>query len=319
MRSISDFIQEQESGIYVSAASDNLEKAYAECAAALSLAKCYSEQAVIMEFAEENGIDSLNIVQESGDEKKENIFKRAGAGIKNAWGKVVEFFKAVYRKISAYVAEKKMNSLKKLVDKLPDEAVVKGISDNKDGLLIFSFMSAFNEMLEELTKNETERKNFKSTDEMNEFKSLSEILENFKSQTNVVDKDDANTMSNGADIKLVLNNALFDRKKVYATLKDIDKKIKELEKSAKVKDKDAKGKDEAQANLAKAEAHDDRELADFWRSFVNAITVALDKALKQFHKYYGAIKKAIKDWNEKHPDQAVDTSDIEDVNIAVDQ
>lgn len=310
MRSISEFIQEQESGIYVSAASDNLEKAYAECAAALSLAKCYSEQAVIMEFAEENGIDSLNIVQESGDEKKENIFKRAGAGIKNAWGKVVEFFKAVYRKISAYVAEKKMNSLKKLVDKLPDEAVVKGISDNKDGLLIISFMSAFNEMLEDLAKNDKNE---------SDAKSLAEVLENFKSRTNVVDKDDADTMSNGADIKLVLNNALFDRKKVYATLKDIDKKIKELEKSAKVKDKDAKSKDEAQAKLDKDMAITDRANADLWRSFINAITVALDKALKQFHKYYGAIKKAIKKWNESHPDQAVDTSDIEDINIAVDQ
>ena len=308
MRSISDFIQEQESGIYVSATSDNLEKAYAECAAALSLAKCYSEQAVIMEFAEENGIDSLNIVQESGDEKKENIFKRAGAGIKNAWGKVVEFFKAVYRKISAYVAEKKMNSLKKLVEKLPDEAVVKGISDNKDGLLIISFMSAFNEMLEELEKVDK-----RESDE----KPIDEIFENFKSQASVVDEGDANLMTKGSNIKMMLNNALFDRKKVYATLKDIDKKIKVFEKSAKNKDKeleskDAESKGDVQANLDKASADADRFNAERWRSFVNAMTVALDNALKQFHKYYGAIKKAIKNWNESHPDQAVDTSDIED-------
>ena len=307
MRSISEFIQEQESGIYVSAASDNLEKAYAECAAALSLAKCYSEQAVIMEFAEENGIDSLNIVQESGDEKKENIFKRAGAGIKNAWGKVVEFFKAVYRKISAYVAEKKMNSLKKLVDKLPDEAVVKGLSKNKDGLLIIAFMLAFDEMLDELAKNDKNE---------NDAKSLTEILETFKLQVNEVDESDEAT---GSDMKYIFNEALFDRKKVYATLKDIDKKIKELEKTAKEKEKAAEGKDDAQANSDKAMASTNRANADFWRSFINAITVALDNALKQFHKYYAAIKKAIKKWNESHPDQAVDTSDIEDINIAVEQ
>ena len=170
------------------------------------------------------------------------------------------------------------------------------------------FVDDYNEMLEELEKVDK-----RESDE----KPIDEIFENFKSQASVVDEGDANLMTKGSNIKMMLNNALFDRKKVYATLKDIDKKIKVFEKSAKNKDKeleskDAESKGDVQANLDKASADADRFNAERWRSFVNAMTVALDNALKQFHKYYGAIKKAIKNWNESHPDQAVDTSDIED-------
>lgn len=113
-RSISEFIQESENCV-ATPGTDNFVKMYAETAAAISLAQCYTEQAMIMEFAAENGIDSLRIVQEADEEKKDNIFKRAGGAIKGAWGKFIEFIKGILTKIkNAFVNQKAKAMAKKL-------------------------------------------------------------------------------------------------------------------------------------------------------------------------------------------------------------
>lgn len=116
-KSISEFIQEQEVGT-VATGSDNLVKAYAECAAALSLAQCYTEQATIMEFAAENDIDSLNIVQEADSEKKEGIFKRAGGAIKNAFKKFIALIKALIAKIKNLFTNAKTKAVAKRLSEL---------------------------------------------------------------------------------------------------------------------------------------------------------------------------------------------------------
>lgn len=281
MRSISEFIQEQETGITVASNCDNLEKAYAECAAALSLATCYSEQAMIMEFAEENGIDSLNIVQESGDEeKKENIFKRAGAGLKNAWGKVVEFFKAIYRKISGFVADQRMAKLKELIDALPDEGEVEGVSSRAFCLskFIMTFdtsVSAIAESLADGIDNVADANAIKSaTNKMNEFE-----------EGNKEEKVGKITC---AKIKEHFADS-FEKGKIQSAIKSIDKGISALEKAAKKNDKDENG-DKTAATAQKL-------TAEQLTALINATTKAYDFALKEFNKTYDTLKGGIKKFN----------------------
>ena len=66
-KSITEFITEQETGS-ASTGSDNLVKAYAETAAAISLAQSYAEQASLAAFASENGINTLCIAEAAGEE-----------------------------------------------------------------------------------------------------------------------------------------------------------------------------------------------------------------------------------------------------------
>lgn len=103
-KSISEFITEQETGV-VSTASDNYVQAYCECAAALSLANCYAEHAAIMEFAEENGINRIRIVQEAEDKK--NIFKRAGGAVARGFKAFIEFIKSIFGKITGIFKDAK--------------------------------------------------------------------------------------------------------------------------------------------------------------------------------------------------------------------
>ena len=271
MRSISDFIQEQESGIY----SDiSLEKAYAECAAALSLAKCYSEQALIMEFAEENGIDSLNIIQESGDDKKENIFKRAGAGIKNVWAKIIKFFKAIYRRIALCITEKRIDAFMEEINKLDKKDTVKSFDERS--FSIFDFMNTFKEFIEEYNEWITK------TD--NSLFDTKKYISDFEDCINEEEWDHDIEDHSGLVIKSTINEKI-DRKKIFSTLKEIDKKIKELEKSAKATDKNDQATD---ADKTKAAAQ--HKMASDFTKLVNTITRCLDISIKHFNQAWSTMK-----------------------------
>lgn len=106
MKTISEFIMEQETGSVITNNGESLEKSFAESAAAVSLANCYMEQAILMEFVSENGFDSMTIVQEAGAETKPNIFKRMGGALANAWKAIVKFFKTIWAKITGFFKSK---------------------------------------------------------------------------------------------------------------------------------------------------------------------------------------------------------------------
>lgn len=153
-RSISEFIQEQETG-YEFSSNDNYVKAYAETAAAISLAQCYAEQAVIAEFAASNNINSLRIVQEADEEKKDGIFKRAGNAIKNAWKKFIEFLKSVVRKIKDWFRGKKVESVEKAIADLSPDTEITVDANVLYPALIIGMADAFTETLKKETGNST--------------------------------------------------------------------------------------------------------------------------------------------------------------------
>ena len=120
MKSISEFIQEQETGYTVNVNKSD-EQLYVECMSAISLASCYAEQAILMEFASENGISTLSMIQEDGTEKaekKDGIFKRAGGAIKKAGHAIAEFVKEIIRKIKSVFTSAKY---KKMSEDIPKE------------------------------------------------------------------------------------------------------------------------------------------------------------------------------------------------------
>lgn len=122
MRSISEFIQEQETGY--SASNDNFVKRYAETAAAISLAQCYIEHASLAAFAAANDVNTLCITEAAEEEPKKNIFQRAGGAIKNAWKKFIEFIKSIVKRIKDWFRGKKIESVEKAIaDLSPDTEI----------------------------------------------------------------------------------------------------------------------------------------------------------------------------------------------------
>lgn len=98
MRSISEFIQEQETGVST-AGTDNLVAAYCECAIATSLANSYLEQAQIALFATEY---DTHVVQEA------NIFTNIGTAIKKAWEKFWTWLKSLFKNVGRKATEEKV-------------------------------------------------------------------------------------------------------------------------------------------------------------------------------------------------------------------
>lgn len=277
-KSISEFIQEQEVGT-VGAGSDNLVKAYAECAAALSLAQCYTEQATIMEFAAENDIDSLNIVQEADSEKKENIFKRAGGAIKNAWTKVVEFFKAIVRKISGHIADKRMENLKEAFDKLDDNTEIPYVSNRLTALGSFATkVSNTMDQIVEALKNDDTVKNVSAA--------KSDMTKFIKEKTDLIN---AGHKLQGTRKVSVIKTELgesWEKGYIQGVIKDLDKGVNDLEKAVK---KAEEGED----------VSDKAQLAKDLKDLMNVTIQAYDIALKMFNEGYNdainSIKAAEKD------------------------
>lgn len=125
MKSISEFIQEQETGIQ--GVEVTMEQVYVETMNACAVAACYVEQADLIRFAAENGIDTLTVVQEDGTEKKEskgNIFKRAGHALKNAGTWIVDMIKALIKKIKGFFTQAKFKSMSEKVSKYDPETKI---------------------------------------------------------------------------------------------------------------------------------------------------------------------------------------------------
>lgn len=116
-RSISEFIQEQESvAVNDNNMSDSLEKVYVESMIAFSTAQCVLEHAALVDFASECGISNIAVLQEAGDsteEKKTNIFKKAGSAIANAWKWFVGILKGIWKKIRGFFKNKQVDDAAK--------------------------------------------------------------------------------------------------------------------------------------------------------------------------------------------------------------
>lgn len=110
-RTLSQFIEEQTNPVDMNTNTDSLEKAYVESMIAFSTAKCYLEQAQLIDFADEIGIPSVTVIKESGDEgsaTKQNIFQKAGNAVKNAWKWFIEMLKKIWGKIAGFFKGKKV-------------------------------------------------------------------------------------------------------------------------------------------------------------------------------------------------------------------
>ena len=126
MKSISEFIQEQEAGFLSS--DMTMEHVYIETMNACALAACYAEQANLMRFAEENGIHSITVIQEDGTEKKEkkdNIFKRAGKAIKSAAEWIVRMAREFINKIKGFFTQQKFKAMSEKVSKYDPDTKIK--------------------------------------------------------------------------------------------------------------------------------------------------------------------------------------------------
>ena len=291
-KSISEFITEQETGA-ASTGSDNLVKAYAECAAAISLAKCYAEQAVIMEFAAENSIESINIVQESADDKKENIFKRAAGAVGNAWTKIVEFFKAIFRKVSGFVADKRMVTLKKMLEDVPEGVELTGIKG--DAYKFPAFLEAFNETVGVLYDGIID--GAAADDE--------KIEECLRVMDKIVSTDEHETEKgiergtqvwSSTKIKELFGKE-YEKGRVQSVLKGIDKSINDLDKAVK---KAAKEDD-------KITADEKKKISDNLTKVMNSTIKAYDISLKDFGKAYDSIKSSIEKYKKDNKESKTTT------------
>lgn len=108
-RSLSQFIQEQEMpAVHNNSGQGSLEQTFVESMLAFSVAQCYTEQAELLSFAEENRL----YIQEA-DDKKESILKRAGAAVKNAWKWFIEMLKSLWDKIIGFFKKTKPKDVAK--------------------------------------------------------------------------------------------------------------------------------------------------------------------------------------------------------------
>jgi hypothetical protein len=276
-KSIGEFITEYETGYNTLNGNNSIEKAYAECAAAISLAKCYTEQAVLMEFAVENGFDSMNIVQEAGDEKKESIFQRAKTGLGNAKTKIIEFFKSIYRKISGYVADKRMSDLKDAISKLDDDDEIPGV------VAAITLFPEFIELFESTTNRFGEELN-DSDITKGSIDSMVAKLDEFTEAAKA--KIDAKTEKAFTARELKQSfNAKFEKGHIQEVLKKINKNISEYEKKAK--------SNEGKENVSNEElisAANDKARAVNLDRLLNATTKAYDVALQGLHKGHSSLK-----------------------------
>lgn len=124
-RNIAEFITEQENSTYgITEDKSSLERTYVESMIAFSTATCYLEQAAFVAYADECGIDSVSVMQESGDEKKDtkkNIFKRAGNAIVNAWKWFVTMLKEIWKKIRGKFKKEKTVTAAKQFESIFDQ------------------------------------------------------------------------------------------------------------------------------------------------------------------------------------------------------
>lgn len=108
-RSLSQFIQEQEMpAVHNNSGQGSLEQTFVESMLAFSVAQCYTEQAELLSFADENHL----YIQEA-DDKKESIFKRAGTAVKNAWKWFIEMLKSLWDKIIGFFKKTKPKDVAK--------------------------------------------------------------------------------------------------------------------------------------------------------------------------------------------------------------
>ena len=281
-KSLSEFITEQENG-YTTSTSDSVEKSYCECAAALSLAQCYAEQAVLMEYAENCGYDSLNIFTEAEEEKKESIFARAKAGLKNGWDKIVQFFKAIYRKIAGYITDKRMDDLKEAIGNLGPDDKINGVAHS---VTVFpEFIEVFAETTEKMKQMYADGAIGSAL--THQVDAACNRLDSFIKDAESTLEKKATSSTTGAELKAKFS-AKFEKGHIQEVLKNIDKSIDELEKNVKKVDKN---KDASAEDKTKATA--DKSVAEALQKLINASTKAYDIALKAFHDGYSSLKGGI--------------------------
>jgi hypothetical protein len=99
MRTISDFIMEQETSVesYAGGSNEDIIKCYTEMAALTALVECYVEHATIMEYCDDCGISNPSIFTES--DSKDSLLSRAGNTIKHWASSVWEMLTAVVKGI----------------------------------------------------------------------------------------------------------------------------------------------------------------------------------------------------------------------------
>ena len=117
MKTMSDFIMEQEVTDITDGSTVDVLHGFMEMNAIAAVAECYCEHAAIAQFANETG---LNIFTESD----ENIFKKAWEGVKSFFSMIWDWLKAI---VKAVISIFKQTSLEKCIEQLK-----KMLDDNKE-------------------------------------------------------------------------------------------------------------------------------------------------------------------------------------------
>ena len=179
MRSISDFILEQETGIIANATT--LESAYMEMTLALNMLDAYTANNAIVEYCVENNI----AIQEGfGDKVKYIGGKIAGGG-----KKVIDFIKSLLRNIVNALAsdkiEKAIATAKEWIQSNPDEADDKRFSKNTPDIdKLLDDVADFTKFVAEGNFAQAETEDYdranKWTDEMSAIFAAADSLEEMK-------------------------------------------------------------------------------------------------------------------------------------------
>ena len=267
MRSISDFILEQETGIVAN--ETTLESAYMEMSLALNMLDAYTANNAIVEYCVENNI----AIQEGfGDKVKDIGGKIAGGG-----KKVIDFIKSLLRNIVNALAsdkiEKAIATAKEWVHSNPDDADSKQFTMNAPDL-------------------------DKLLDDVRDFTKF--VAEGNFAQAETEDYDRANKWTDDMAAIFAAADSLEEMKKRYEwTTKDISMKeyISFLQKL-----KDGKSVVKAKkilADLDKANFHMDIDGKNKPNAIIKQIKKTANMFVKVYDGWYKEIAKKEGDWSKK--------------------
>lgn len=318
MRSISEFITESTSVTFDN--NDNLVKAYAECAGALALAECYAEQSSIMEFASEYNINSLRIVQES--EGKENIFKRAGGAMKNAWRKFISWLKSIVRKVKEFFAGKKAESISNTLESVDQTAE---ITMDVKILYPMAIVSVVNDLIDNLK----DTSNFTS-EAGAEFEKSAKEAEQIVAGTvsiNEILKDEAINIQGRKDGRIVMTVGQFRKLikevggvKMSSKIETLNKKIdsisgkfeKMIDTSNAINDQwDDADWDKAEASNNKGMSQ--RNAAESMRKFMNSLTRVYDASMQAYNRIKDDVIAQIKKSKPSDFDKKTELGSAQDI------
>lgn len=187
MRTISDFIMEQETSVesYAGGSNEDIIKCYTEMAALTALVECYVEHATIMEYCDDCGISNPSIFTES--DSKDSLLSRAGNTIKHWASSVWEMITAVVKGIVRTVSGVNYKNISTALAKYePDAELTFNAEKLKSGYgagKLIEIINDFKELLKDdakFTASDINKKNGSFQDIKNRLERVRDDVDSFK-------------------------------------------------------------------------------------------------------------------------------------------